>query len=439
MTFKYDSSIASLGRNAAWALLATLVAAPSFAATDIQVWHSLSPYNAKVFQAMVKDYNGSQSTVQVKVRAFDEPQALEKALDEAARTKALPALVELGDTHTLEEISQRAYIEPFYTLLKTPEFKKTNWFVSSDNAFIHDAKGRLMAFPYMLEIPVMYYNMGAFKKAGLDPEVPQRSWMGLQAQLVSLANKGSRQCPLTSDLPVSINLENLAAVNNQLFASQENGLKVKGKTQPTFSFDSTFVRHLALMISWVRSEIMVKPEFGPRSIERFAAGECAVMMSNSGRIGEFSDKRGLQYAVSGLPFYPEVTATPGNPFVSGAGLWVTKAAKAQSQATVSFLGWLAEPTQASRWYQQTGFLPATQAAFDATPASYYTNRGQWRELVAVYAHAGRPTAQGFRIHNYPSIRAKFHEILETALEGKQPAVTALKTAAAEANKLVAQR
>lgn len=440
MTFKCDPGFASLGRNAAWALLATLVATPSFAATDIQVWHNLSPYNAKAFQALVKDYNGSQSDVRVKVRGFDQPEALEKALAEAASTKTLPALVELGDTHTLDEISQRAYIQPLYTLLNTPDLKKTKWFVSSDNAFIHDAKGRLMALPYMLEIPVMYYNVGAFKKAGLVPEVPQRSWIGLQGQLVSLANNGSRQCPLTSDLPVSINLENLAAVNNQLFASQENGLKVKGKALPSFSFDSTYVRHLSMMISWVRSEIMVKPEFGPRSVDRFAAGECAVMMSNSGHIGEFSNQRGLQYAVSGLPFYPEVTATPGNPFVSGAGLWATKsAAKEQGPATVDFLAWLVQPKQASRWYQETGFLPATQAAFDTTPASYYADRGQWHDLVAVYATAGRATAQGFRINNYPSIRAKFHQILESALDGKQPAVTALQTAAAEANKLVAQR
>lgn len=440
MTFKCDSSIAILGRNAAWALLAAVVATPSFAATELQVWHTLSPYNAKTFAAMVKDYNGSQSNVRVQLRGFDQPEALELALADAARTKTLPALVELGDTHTLDEIAQRAYIEPLYTLLNTPELKKTKWFVSSDNAFIHDAKGRLMAFPYMLEIPVMYYNVGAFKKAGLVPEVPQRSWIGLQDQLVSLANNGSRQCPLTSDLPVSINLENLAAVNNQLFASEENGLKVKGKALPSFSFDSTFVRHLSMMISWVRSEIMVKPEFGPRSIDRFVAGECAVMMSNSGHMGQFSHQRGLQYAVAGLPFYPEVTTTPGNPFISGAGLWATKAAgKEQGTATVGFLAWLAQPEQASRWYQQTGFLPATQAAFEATPASYYADRGQWRDLVAVYARAGRPTAQGFRIHNYPSIRAKFHQILQSALDGKQPAVTALRTAAAEANKLVAQR
>jgi multiple sugar transport system substrate-binding protein len=440
MKFKCDPGIASLGRNTAWALAAALIATPSFAATDILVWHTLSPYNAQVFEKLVKGYNSDQSEVRVKLRRFDRPEALEKALDEAARAKSLPALVELGDTHTLEEISQRPYIAPLHTLLSAPELKKTKWFVSSDNAFIHDAKGRLMAFPYMLEIPVMYYNLAAFKKAGVSPAVPERSWLGLQGQLVSLANNGSRKCPLTSDLPVSINLENLAAVNNQLFASQDNGLKAKGKAHPSFSFDSTFVRHLSLMISWVRSELMVKPEFGPRSVDRFAAGECAVMMSNSGHIGEFSAKRGLQFAVSGLPFYPEVTATPGNPFISGSGFWAIKSpAKAQTHATVDFLAWLARPENASTWHQDTGFLPVTQAAFDKTPAKYYADRGQWRDLVAAYAKAGRPTGQGFRIHNYADIRVRFHEILESALDGKQPAVTALQLAAAEANKLVAKR
>src|SRR3546814_327164 len=235
-----------------------------------------------------------------------------------------------------------------------------------------------MAFPYMLEVPVMYYDIDAFKKACLVPAVPQRSWMGLQGQLVSMANKGSRHCPLTTDLPVSINLENLAAVNNQLFASSENGLK--GKGEPSFSFDSTYVRHLSLMISWVRSEIMVKPEFGVRSVERFASGECAIMMSNSGHIGQFNHKRGLDYAVSGLPFYPEVTKAPGSPFISGSALWVTKATdKAQTQAVTQFLAWLAQPDHASTWHQETGYLPLTAAAFAKTPADYYQGLGQRSE------------------------------------------------------------
>ncbi len=423
-----------LGLRAAWALVAASLAVPAWAATEVPVWYTLTGHNAEAFQALVKDYNRSQSDVQVRLRAFDTPEGLSQALDAAERSKSLPALAQIGDSHTLEEVAQRAYVQPLYTLQKSGALKDVQWFVSPDNAFIHDARGRLMAFPSMLKIPVMYYNQDAFKKAGLSPAVPQRVWMGLQGQLVTMANNGSRKCPLTSDLPVSINLENLAAVNNQLYASADNGLKAKGL--PSFSFDSTYVRHLALMITWVRSEIMVRPDAGMHSISRFAKGECAVLMSSSDHIGLFSSQRGLHYAVSGLPYYPEVTRTPGNPFINGAGLWVMKTPKPVTDATVAFLGWLAQPEQAARWYQQTGYLPVTRAAFDRTPASYYANLGQWHDLVAVYSGPAAVTAQGFRIHNYPAIRARFQQILRDALNGQEPAVTALSSAAAAANDLV---
>ena len=437
MTFPFGSGDLRPGMRAVWMLAAALATTPAWSATEVPVWHTLSGHNAEAFQDLIKAYNRSQSDITVKVRAFDTPEALDQALTAAAKSKDLPALAQIGDSHTLEDIAQRSYVQPFYVLQKSPALKNVRWFVSSDNAFIHDAKGQLMAFPYMLEVPVMYYNQDAFKKAGLVPAVPQRTWMELQGQLVTMANNGSRKCPLTSDLPVSINLENLAAVNNQLYASADNGLKAKGL--PSFSFDSTYVRHLALMITWVRAEIMTRPDAGMRAISRFGDGECAVLMSSSGHIGEFQAQRKLHYAVSGLPYYPEVTRTPGNPFVSGAGLWVMKTAKPVTDATAAFLGWLSQPEQAAKWYQQTGYLPLTQAAFSATPASYYANLGQWRDLVAGYSGKSAVTGQGFRIHNYPAIRTRFQQILDSALEGKQPAVTALNTAAAEANTLVRQR
>ncbi|MFC4299324.1 MAG: extracellular solute-binding protein [Castellaniella sp.] len=437
MNFPFGSGMLRPGMRAVWMLAAAVAATPAWAATEVPVWHTLKGHNAEAFQDLIKAYNRSQSDIKVVARAFDTPEALDQALSAAAKSKELPALAQIGDSHTLEDISQRSYVQPFHVLQKASGLKNTRWFVSSDNAFVHDAKGQLMAFPYMLEIPVMYYNQDAFKKAGLVPPQPQRTWMDLQGQLVTMANNGSRKCPLTSDLPVSINLENLAAVNNQLYASADNGLKAKGL--PSFSFDSTYVRHLALMVTWVRSEIMVRPDVGMHSAERFAKGECAVMMSSSGHIGEFSDQRKLNYAVSGLPYYPEVTRKPGNPFVSGAGLWVMKTSKPVTDATAAFLGWLSQPEQAARWYQQTGFLPLTQAAFDATPASYYAKLGQWRDLVAVYSGKAALTAQGFRINNYPAIRTRFQQILDSALSGQQPAVTALNTASAEANKLVRQR
>ncbi len=419
------------------ALVLSTLAGPVFGATDIPLWYSLQGFNAEVFKDLVSSYNSSQADVKVVLRSFKTPEALNMALDKAAQENKLPAIAQIGNTHTLDNISQRKYIQPFYNLQKNSAFKGTDWFVAKDNAFVYNAQGNLMAFPFMLEIPVMYYNLNAFKTAKLDPAKPERVWMGLQSQLVKLANNGSRLCPLTSNLPVSINLENLAAVNNQFYASAENGLQAKGL--PSFSFNSTYVRHLSLMISWVRSEIMTQPDVGMHAISRFGNNECAVLMSDSGYIGRFNKSKGLDYAISGLPYYPEVTKNPGNPFVTGSALWVMKSSKEQTAATVEFLAWLAQPKVATKWYQNTGYLPLTKAAFEQTPASYYKKLGSWQDLVAVYSQASAVTGRGFRINNYPAIRSKFTQILDTALSGQQPAVTALNLAASEGNMLVKQK
>src|SRR3546814_3693833 len=78
-----------------------------------------------------------------------------------------------------------------------------------------------------------------------------------------------------------------------------------------------YIRHLSLMISWVRSELMVKPEFDSVATKRFADRECAVLLSTSGNLGYFKDAKKLDFSISGLPYYPEVAKKPGNPFVGG--------------------------------------------------------------------------------------------------------------------------
>jgi multiple sugar transport system substrate-binding protein len=435
MKFQWLFGASSPTRKLAWICAGPLLASSMAvgAATEVRVWHSLNPYNKAVFEGLVKDFNRSQSDVDVKLKAFASEEAIEAALAAATKRDDRPQLVQLDDDRSPEQIASRSYIQPLHVLLARYPIKDSKWFLPEKNTFARDGKGRMLAFPYMVDIPVMFYNIDAFKKANLKPAAPQRAWNGLQDQLVLLANNGSRNCPLTSDQPVSINLENLAAVNNQLYTSNDNGLKGK----PAFMFDVMYIRHLSLMISWVRTELMVKPEFGTVAAKRFANSECAVLLSTSGNLGWFNDAKKLDFSVSGLPYYPQVTDKPGNPFVGGSALWVTAGHSKESDASsAQFLGWLAQPKQAVQWYQKTGFLPLTQQAFEQTDKSYYKSLGEWQSLVAAQARNPGDRGRGFRIDNYPQIHAMFHRTLEQALNGQQPAVTALKTAAAEAGKMM---
>lgn len=418
----------------AWAsaVAALAVSFGAAAATDIRVWHALPAHNAEVFKGLVNEFNRSQSDVRVQLKAFASVAEIERAISTAKKRDDKPHLAQLEENRAPGGAG-RSYVQPLHALLATHPIKNAKWFLQGKNAFGHDANGRMLAFPYMAEVPVMFYNIDAFKKANLKAQ-PERSWAGLQDQLVTLANNGSRTCPITSDQPVSINLENLAAVNNQPYTSEGNGFK--GKGTPAFMFDVMFVRHLSLMISWVRSELMVKPEFNEMATKRFAQGECAVLLSTSGNIGAFRDASRLNFGVAGLPYYPEVTKEPGAPFLSGSALWVIAGqSKEADNASAAFLSFLAQPRQASRWFQNTGYLPLTHQALEDTGSSYFRNLDQWSKLVAAYSSPGA-ASRGFQVRNYPEIREMFHQQIMQALAGNQPAMTALRTAGSEASKIM---
>jgi multiple sugar transport system substrate-binding protein len=423
----------------AWAGVSAMLlcSTAAVAATDVRVWHALNPHNKEVFEDLVKEFNRSQKDVDVKLKSFSSPEEIEAAIEAAKSRDDRPHLAQLDDQRSQAGLTNRSHLQPMHALLAKHPIKDAKWFLADQNTYLRDTNGRLLAFPYMVDVPVMFYNLDAFKTAGITPPVPQRAWSGLQDQLVTLANNGSRNCPLTTDQSVSVNLENLAAVNNQLFTTSGNGL-VKGT--PAFQFDIIYIRHLSVMLSWVRSELMLKPENDIKAVERFANRECAVLFSSSGNIGQFKDARGLNFAISGLPYYPQVTKAPGSPFVSGSAIWaVAGHSKEHDAASAQFLEWLAEPKRAAQWYQSTGFLPLTEQAFAATSASYYKDLGDWRNLVAVYEKNPGQTGRGFRVNNYPKIKAMFRLTLDRALNGEQPAVTALKYASVEASKLMREK
>lgn len=413
---------------------AMLVSSLSVAsAADINVWHSLSHHNKAVFEDLVKQFNRHSKDTRVKLKAFDDSQALDAALARIDKDQDRPQLVQLEEARLPDIAAMRSYIQPLHVLLSRHPVDSIDWFLPKQNTAGRDSKGRLVAFPYMLDIPVMFYNIDAFQKAGLKPAKPERAWSDLQAQVVTVANNGSRQCPITSDQPVSINLENLAAVNNQPFTAAQNSRASRGA--PVFNFDSMYVRHLSLMISWVRSELMVKPDLNHVASHRFANGECAVLLSQSSNLGWFASQRPLEFGVTGLPYYPEVTKTPGLPFVGGAALWATSGhAKEDDASTVEFLAWLAQPDQAVKWYEETGYLPLTKQAFEKA-SSRGAVKGQWKELVAPYANEPVATARGFQIKNYPEIRALFEQSMDRALGGHEPATTVLKAASTQASKI----
>src|SRR3546814_13995439 len=108
---------------------------------------------------------------------------MKQSTADALKNNGGPNLVQLADNRSPEVVSEHKAILPLYQLLAKYPIKDLNWFLPSTSSFTRDSKGRLLAFPWMAEIPIMYYNLAYYKKAGLDPNKPARTWADLQGEL----------------------------------------------------------------------------------------------------------------------------------------------------------------------------------------------------------------------------------------------------------------
>jgi multiple sugar transport system substrate-binding protein len=420
-------SVTLLKRIAAVLGLAFALVLPAQAnPVNIEVWHTMTSIHKSEFEKIARRFNNEQNNVNVVLRAFPNQEALRKAGEKAIADKRKPNLVQLADNRSPEIIAQHKDIIPLHQLLKQYPMRDANWFLTQTTGFMRDGQGRLMAFPYMAEIPVMFYNVDGYKRAGLDSNKPARTWPELQNHLLLLRDKANFECPFATSHQVTTHLENMAPINGALYVTPKNGLDNKIRGAQLNLLDPVFMRHLSIMVSWKRSDLFPFNSNGSEADAMFADNRCAVITTTSGALARMQSARGLNYGVAPLPFYEQVVRTPGAPYVSGAALWaISGHTKEQDKATMAFLSFLAMPVIASAWHQRTGFLPLTDAAFRTGDAAFYDRIPGARQLVDSMRNVKDPNSRGFRLRNYPQIEPILSREFDAALSGGTPPVEAL--------------
>jgi multiple sugar transport system substrate-binding protein len=418
------------------AALSAVLSSPAIAQkTEIQVWHSLVGEHRSEFEALVARFNREQSAVAVDLTRFADSARLQLAAQEAvAGKRAKPDLLQLPDTHAPEAIAQHKDILPLYQLLQRHPISDASWFLAKTTDFVRDNKGRLLAFPFMAEIPVMYYNLESYRKAGLDDKKPASTWPELQAHLLDLRNNARITCPYATAQQVNVHLENLAPINNKLFITPDNGLK--GSKNLSLNFDTLYVRHLSLMVSWQKTELFTKSSAGNEVVDAFTSGECAVLTAGSSALAKLRSSN-VRFGVAPLPFYPQATNERGAPFITGDALWVVAGQSPQrNKGTADFLAFLSKPVIAAQWHQRTGFLPLTDAAFRAADVSFYNRIPGARTIVEQMTTAKPQSSAGFRAPHYLRVKPILNTALDEALAAKKSPMDALIGAKNEAQKIM---
>ena len=396
------------------ALAAPATAVKAVGPVSIDLSHHLDEVQAERLEPLVERFNKQNSGVQVTLvrRAEgDAPRQINLVTrDEYARFMASKASFK-----PLHQVMREAKVSLDASKL-APELRDS----------LVDSKGQLFALPVAFSTPVLYINKDAFRKAGLDPEAPPKTWADTQDAAGKLVAAGSA-CPYTTSWPAWILIDNISAWNGAEVNDSKGNLAFNGLLQ---------IKHVAMMASWYKSNYFTY--FGRRdeADRRFANGDCGMLTSSSSLFATLSGNAGFEVGVSSLPYHDDVRGAPQNTLADGASLWIAGSLKREeTQAVAKFINYVLGPEVQIGLTLAGGFLPMTSVA--RTAAGSQLKKTDLDGLQVAYDQLkGKMATPTVRVSQMEVVRRIVEEELESVWANRKPAKEALDNAVQRGNSVL---
>ncbi|TAM76914.1 MAG: extracellular solute-binding protein, partial [Candidimonas sp.] len=202
-------------------LIATIGTA--HAATDISFWHAMQGPLGDRLNSIVDQFNKSQSDYVVHaVYKGTYAEAMNAGIA-AFRGGNAPDILQVFEVGTATMMYAKGAIVPVQELSeKVGDPINPKDFLGAVASYYSSPAGKLVSMPFNSSTPVFYYNKDAFKKAGLDPQKPPKTWKEVAADAKKLRAAGL-ECGYTTSWPAWIQLENFAAWHNIPYTTEDNG------------------------------------------------------------------------------------------------------------------------------------------------------------------------------------------------------------------------
>ena len=380
---------------------------------QLELSHRLDEERAERLEPLIEEFNKKQNDVRITLvrrgDTFDSKQLNLVTRDEYARL-----LENKAKFKPLSEVMRQAK-EPIDASKLSPELRDG----------LSDAKGQLEALPVAFSTPVLYVNKDIFRKAGLDPENPPRTWAEAQVVAGKLSDAGSR-CPFTTSWPVEVFIDNVSALDGAAIGDAKGKLMFNGLPQ---------VKHIAMMATWYKARYF--SYFGRRdeADRRFANGECAMLTSSSALYPALADKK-LNVGVSPLPYHDDVYGAPQRTLADGASLWVGDGLKpAEIKGVAKFINYVMAPDIQVGLTAAGGYLPMTPAARMAASSKLLADNAAGLK-VALTQLQGKGANPSIRVAQNEKLRQIAEEELEAVWADRKPAKEALDEAVLRGNRIL---
>jgi sn-glycerol 3-phosphate transport system substrate-binding protein len=421
----------------ALAAAAALITTAAQAQTEIHWWHSMAGALGERVNELASGFNASQKEYKVlPVYKGSYPESMTAAIA-AFRAGSAPHILQVFEVGTATMMAAKGAVKPVYLMMKEAgePFEPKNY-LAAVSGYYSDSKGNLLSLPFNSSTPVFYVNKDAFKKAGLDPDKAPKTWKEFGIAAGKLKASG-QTCVYTTGWPSWVHVENFSAWHNLPIGTKENGI---AGTDTQFSINSpAHVKHVSMLADFAKQGWFTYSGRTNQAEARFFSGECAMLTSSSGAQANIRRNAKFDFSVNFLPYHDEIKGAPQNSIIGGATLWVMSGKKpAEYKGVTKFFSYLSSTDVQAGWHKATGYVPITNAAYEATRKEGYYTKVPGAD-VAVRQLTNKPptgNSKGLRFGNYVQGREVIEEEMEAVFSGKKDAKTAMDDAVRRGNDIL---
>ena len=407
------------------------------AITEINWWHAHGGRLGEKVNAIADGFNKSQGDYKLVATYKGNYADTMTAGIAAFRAKNPPHFLQVFEVGTASMMAAKGAIKPVYEVMAESGLPfDPNVYLPTVTGYYTTGEGKMLSMPFNSSTPVLYYNKEAFKKAGLDPDKPPKTWPEVADYARKLVKAGYPAGFSTAWISW-IQLENFSAWHNVPIGTKANGF---GGLDTKFVFNSPLhVKHIQQLADWQKEKIFIYG--GRRNLgnAKFSSEEVAMYTESSAGYAGFKTTCKFDFGTSMLPYWPDAPGAPQNTIIGGASLWVMAGHSPEEyKGVATFFNYLSSPAVQADWHQFTGYLPITMAAYELTKKQGVYEKDPGMETALKQMTLNKPTenSKGLRFGNYVQVRDIIYGDLEAIFAGKKTAQQGLDDAVKAGNKLL---
>jgi sn-glycerol 3-phosphate transport system substrate-binding protein len=420
---------------AGFSLALVAASAPAMAVTEVQWWHAMTGALGDRLAGLADSFNKGQTEYKI-VPVYKGSYAESMSAAVAAyRAGNAPHILQVFEVGTATMMSAKGAIVPVERVMKEagePFDRKS--YVPAVAGYYTSRTGEMLSFPFNSSTTVFYFNKDALAKAGVS-KTPE-TWPEVMAASAKIKAGGVAPCGYTTGWQSWVHMESFAAWHNTAFATANNGFDSNSARLLVNS--PLHLKHISNMADWQKKGYFTYAGRRNEPEAKFFSGECAMLTSSSAAYANIKKNAKFDFGIGKLPYYSDVAGAPQNTIIGGASLWVMSGKKKEEYKGVAkFFSFLSSSAVQAQWHQETGYLPLTMAAYEATRKVGFYEKNPGTD-VSVQQMIVKTTdkSRGIRLGNFVQIRDVIDEELEGVWANKQDAKTALEKMTQRGNEIL---